>query len=93
VALGLEFELAESPITIGRDPACDIRLNDPTVSRYHAWLTQEGGHWYVSDTGSANGTLVNNKILETNERVELKDGDEIEFGTVRMKFRHWLGEG
>ncbi len=93
VVLGLEFELAESPLTVGRDPGCDVRINDPTVSRWHAWLTEAAGLWYITDTGSANGTLINGEEIKPNERRLLNEGDKIELGNVAVKYKHWLGEG
>ncbi|MGN6791477.1 MAG: cytochrome P450 [Streptosporangiaceae bacterium] len=40
---------------IGRDPACDIVITDPRVSRRHAVLGLEDGRWVLADNGSANG--------------------------------------
>lgn len=93
VALGLEFELADSPLTLGRDSGCDICLNEPTLSRWQAWLMQEQGEWYIADTGSANGTWINGQRLAPNERHQLQAGDELEFGRVLLKFKPWQGEG
>jgi NADPH-dependent 2,4-dienoyl-CoA reductase/sulfur reductase-like enzyme/pSer/pThr/pTyr-binding forkhead associated (FHA) protein len=92
-ALGLEFELAVSPVTVGRDPSNDVSLNEPIVSRWHAWLTHEEGLWYAADTGSANGTYVNGRPVGPGERAPLHEDDEVGFGTVRMRYRHWSGEG
>jgi cytochrome P450 / NADPH-cytochrome P450 reductase len=39
----------------GRDPDCDIVIADPRVSRHHAVLRAESGHWVLTDNGSANG--------------------------------------
>lgn len=91
-ALGLEFELLDSPITVGRDPASDVCLNEPAISRWHAWLTQEADVWYATDTGSRNGTFVNGKQLAPNERAPLTDGDEMAFGTVKMLYRRQVEE-
>jgi len=91
-ALGLEFQLIDPPLTVGRDPASDVGLNEPTISRWHAWLTQEADVWYVTDTGSRNGTFVNGKQLAPNERAPLTDGDEVAFGTVKMLYKHQAGE-
>jgi nitrite reductase (NADH) large subunit len=86
-ALGLEFELIDPPVTVGRDPASDVCLNEQTLSRWHAWLTQEADVWYVTDTGSRNGTFVNGKQLAPNERAPLTDGDEVAFGAVKTLYR------
>ncbi len=42
---------------IGRHPDCDIVVNDPTVSRYHAELVQgTDGRFYLTDRMSASGS-------------------------------------
>jgi pSer/pThr/pTyr-binding forkhead associated (FHA) protein len=46
-------------VTIGRDPGCDIVVDDPYASPTHCELT-EGSFcvWVVQDLGSTNGTSV-----------------------------------
>lgn len=46
-------------ITIGRDARCSITLPHISVSKCHAVIQMEGGRYYISDTGSANGLFVN----------------------------------
>jgi two-component system, sensor histidine kinase LadS len=41
---------------IGRDPGCDILLDDPHVSRRHASLRRMGDGVVLTDLGSLNGT-------------------------------------
>jgi predicted component of type VI protein secretion system len=45
-------------LLIGRDPACGLRLPEPTVSARHASLKKRGSVYVVADEGSKNGTLV-----------------------------------
>ena len=45
-------------VRIGRDPGCDLRINDQGVSRVHAELFRAGGQWFVRDLGSSNGTFL-----------------------------------
>src|SRR4051794_15300350 len=47
-----------SPLRIGRDPANDVVLQDPNVSRFHAEIALVGGSITVRDLGSSNGTRV-----------------------------------
>lgn len=51
--------------TIGRDPANDIVIDDPLVSRFHARVHADDGGWQLQDVGSTNGTFV--------ERVRVHD--------------------
>lgn len=40
---------------IGRDPSCDVQVNDATVSRRHAFIFQANGRWMACDAGSTDG--------------------------------------
>ena len=54
----------EGETTIGRSPDCGIFLDDVTVSRKHAVLTERDGGFFIEDQGSLNGTFVNRKRVE-----------------------------
>jgi pSer/pThr/pTyr-binding forkhead associated (FHA) protein len=54
--LGLREESCE--YVLGRDPGCDLVIDDDRVSRRHARLRFDGQGWELSDLGSKNGTLV-----------------------------------
>lgn len=60
----------------------DIPLADATTSSRHAALTIDGtaGTVTLEDTGSTNGTFVNEEHIGFNGRRELKDGDKLRFG-------------
>jgi hypothetical protein len=59
------------------------------VSRRHAIIIQdeENKALYLEDLGSTNGTRINGFSLEPNRRYRLRDGDELEFGRVRVVLR------
>ncbi len=69
--------------TIGRSPDCGIFLDDVTVSRRHAVLTQRDGRFFIEDQGSLNGTFLNRRRIES---AELADGDEVQIGKYRLTF-------
>lgn len=81
-----EVELQGSLAVLGRDPSCDLVLNDAKCSRRHAVVEAGPGGLTVRDSGSANGVYVNGKKVE---RAALHDGDEIRLGEVVVKI---LGE-
>jgi FHA domain len=64
-------------LLVGRDRACDIVLEDPTVSRRHAQLTFRDGVWSIRDLASKNGTFVNGASVI---RASLCSGDLVAFG-------------
>ena len=80
---GRQIELAADYLTVGREPACDVRLDDPHVSRTHAALERRGGTIYVQDLGSSGGTFVNGNPAKS---VALHQGDVVAFATVRARF-------
>ncbi|HEX6664778.1 MAG TPA: FHA domain-containing protein [Gaiellaceae bacterium] len=73
----------EGETTIGRSPDCGIFLDDVTVSRRHAVLTEREGGFFIADQGSLNGTFVNRKRVES---ALLEDGDELQIGKYRLTF-------
>jgi signal transduction histidine kinase/pSer/pThr/pTyr-binding forkhead associated (FHA) protein len=80
---GKQFELTEKTVGIGRDPSSMIRLHDTEVSRRHAEFRQVEGTYFLVDTGSANGTFLNNqKITEA----PLQPGDQIHIGQTTLVY-------
>jgi hypothetical protein len=68
---------------VGRSPECDIFLDDVTVSRKHAELSNTSERWTIRDLGSLNGTFVNRKRIES---ADLEDDDEVQIGKYRLTF-------
>ena len=53
------YTVGLEPVLIGRAPECQIRSNDPLVSRNHARLyAGQDGTLFIEDLGSANGVFV-----------------------------------
>jgi ABC-type multidrug transport system ATPase subunit/pSer/pThr/pTyr-binding forkhead associated (FHA) protein/ABC-type transport system involved in cytochrome c biogenesis permease component len=77
----------EEVLLLGRDPGCNQPLDDPLVSWHHARITKAGGHLYVEDLSSLNGTFVDG--VKVSGKVEVKTGQEIELG----KFHFHVREG
>lgn len=69
-------------LVVGRAPASDVVIADPSVSRRHAELSAEGGVVSVRDLDSANGTLVNG---ERRPAASLAEGDVVTFGAVAFR--------
>ena len=57
-----------------------IAVLEPSVSRLHAEVSISGSTWSVKDLGSANGTYVEDKLVEG--ATEVKAGDRIRFGHI-----------
>lgn len=82
--VGARF-LLDSPVSeAGRQPQCDIFLDDITVSRHHVKFVRSEGGIAVEDLGSLNGTYVNRRLIDS--VVVLQPGDEVQIGKFRMVF-------
>jgi predicted component of type VI protein secretion system len=60
---GQVYELDLPEVSIGRDIANDIVINDVEVSRKHARLTREGDRYKIEDLNSTNGTYIDGQRL------------------------------
>jgi hypothetical protein len=69
-------------LLVGRHPACDVVVADPSVSRRHAQLTFRDGVWMLQDLGSTNGTTVNGERVG---RTTLRAGDVISLGSQAIQ--------
>jgi pSer/pThr/pTyr-binding forkhead associated (FHA) protein len=80
---GQEFVLEKAAMVIGRTDENDIVINHRSISRHHAKIIREGAHFHIVDLQSANGVRVNG---EEYGKVELRKGDHVDLGHVRMRF-------
>ncbi|MHC5019433.1 MAG: FHA domain-containing protein [Planctomycetota bacterium] len=80
---GDEFPLTGERFVIGRDAACNLRIDDRLASRKHVLVLKVGDTFMVEDLNSSNGTYFNTEPLD---RSVLTDGDEIAIGTTVIKY-------
>ncbi len=68
---------------IGRWTSSQVCVSDQRVSRIHAWIAPDkDGQFSVTDAGSRTGTFVNDRQIAG--RVDLRHGDRIRIGPVRL---------
>jgi pSer/pThr/pTyr-binding forkhead associated (FHA) protein/NADPH-dependent 2,4-dienoyl-CoA reductase/sulfur reductase-like enzyme len=82
--LGVWFAIKGGSVTVGRDPSCDVTINDLTVSRRHAELRRDGDQWRITDLGSTNGTEVRGEAVPHGSWVTVAAGDEIKLGNISL---------
>ena len=70
--------------SVGRSKHCDIVLNYPSISRFHAVIARRKDGWMLIDTGSRGGTKINGKPIE--KRTMLEHGQALTFGTFEFMF-------
>jgi pSer/pThr/pTyr-binding forkhead associated (FHA) protein len=80
---GQEFRLDKPQSVIGRIEENDVVINHRSISRHHAKIVRDNGRYQVVDLGSANGVRVNG---EDYGKVELRRGDMIDLGHVRLRY-------
>ena len=81
---GKRMVLAGETMLVGRSRECDLRVDDPNVSRRHAELRRDpGGGWVIADLGSTNGVKVNGRRVDS---ALLSPGDEVLLGLTRLTF-------
>jgi pSer/pThr/pTyr-binding forkhead associated (FHA) protein/tetratricopeptide (TPR) repeat protein len=80
----LEKELGSGSVAIGRDPASDIPLADPAVSRRHARIEPSPpGGYRIVDLGSGNGIILQGRRVDS---ADLFPGCEVEVGGSVLRF-------
>uniref|UniRef100_A0A8P4KG27 Solute carrier family 4 member 1 adaptor protein n=1 Tax=Dicentrarchus labrax TaxID=13489 RepID=A0A8P4KG27_DICLA len=80
-----------SYFVVGRLPVCDVSLEHPSISRYHAVIQyrREAGEgesvgeergFYIHDLGSTHGTVVNKNKIPPKTYIRLRVGHVLKFG-------------
>jgi len=82
--LGRKFDLTREETLIGRSSRSDIQIDQESVSRNHAAITNTREGVRIRDTGSTNGTFINDELVE-GER-ELRNGDLVKIGRTIFKY-------
>jgi len=80
------YPLQMTNVRIGRHSDNDVCLQNDSISRRHAVLhfNADSKRFKITDLGTENGVIVN-KVRHTSQ--DLNDGDLIELGEVRLRFR------
>jgi hypothetical protein len=80
------YPLQTTNVRIGRHRDNDICLQNDSISRRHALLhfNADNRRFVITDLGGHNGVIVNNIKQQSHE---LNDGDLVELGEVRLRFR------
>lgn len=76
--------------SIGRSKQNDLAIDDISVSKIHATLVlNRENQFQVADTGSTNGTFINDQRISYGKAVTISGDDRIKFGNVEVRFtRH-----
>ena len=72
---------AQGDVFLGRAEDCDVRIDDPSMSRRHAVL-HVGERVELEDLGSRNGTRLRGAQLTAGKRVQIGAGDVMSLGST-----------
>ncbi len=75
-----ERHLLADALTIGRDPDCDVIIDDSYSSQVHARLYRDGSQHLLEDLGSTNGTYLNRQKVGNATAVRI--GDFVQVGST-----------
>ncbi|KAL0081613.1 SMAD/FHA domain-containing protein [Phycomyces blakesleeanus] len=82
---GVQVDQIDGPkkdlVVIGRLPICEIPMEHPSVSRYHAIIQfNQEGDAFIYDLESAHGTRLNKIRIPARTHLPIKTGDQLKFG-------------
>ena len=71
---------------IGRDPSCEICIEDINISRTHFEILKQGNHFFITDLGSSNGTTLDGNLLKPRKSHPLESGSVISILDIEIFF-------
>jgi GAF domain-containing protein len=80
--MGHSYDLDKDVTIVGRGRESDIRIKEKSISRKHVKIIFKDNRFYIEDLKSHNGTLVNDKPIETGEEVEVSKGSPVKIGNI-----------
>lgn len=87
VGEGKEFPLKKGVSLFGRKADNDIQIADPYISGKHGMIEVAEDGVFITDTGSSNGTMLNDAKLVPNMRTNVTPEDVIRFGSMEFQIR------
>lgn len=81
------LSLNEFPFFIGRvQQDTEEMKKNLSISRMHSKIEKFGERFFITDLNSTNGTYINQNKVNSNESIELHEGDKIQFANVTYFF-------
>ena len=84
---GKEFPLRAGANSFGRKSDNDVQIADPYISGKHGQIEVTEQGVFITDTGSSNGTMLNDAKLVPNMRTNVTPEDVIRFGSMEFQIR------
>lgn len=87
----IKAETDKDCFTVGRSSKCDVVVPHEGLSRMHCSVIIENGEIYLTDLGSANGVLINEKKISPDVKTIYNPLFTLFFGTIEVS-RIAIGE-
>ena len=78
-----DIALNKPVVTIGRKMDNDVVIDNLAVSGHHARVVEENGTYFIEDTGSTNGTFLNETKIA---KQRMQSGDQVRVGKHILVF-------
>ncbi|CAA0809903.1 FHA domain-containing protein PS1 [Striga hermonthica] len=84
-----ESEMEEIILIVGRHPDCNIKLEHPSISRFHLHIHSKPSSrsLHVTDLSSVHGTWISENRVEPGVRMKLNEGDTLRLGASSRLYR------
>lgn len=82
---GLELDLPQTGLTIGRSSGSGLQIKDDYTSNNHAKIVRWREQWVVQDLDSTNGTFVEGRRISESTPVQV--GSSVRIGTTTFELR------
>lgn len=82
-ALGREWLSSGGRTAVGSHESCEVRIDDPVLSRFHCELRVDDGAVWLRDLGSKNGSTVDGVPVR---EARLRDGSVLVVGRSSLRF-------
>jgi pSer/pThr/pTyr-binding forkhead associated (FHA) protein len=79
------------PVRLGRSGENDVAIPEYSISKSQCYFDFEPEGIKITDCGSTNGTIVDDKPIPPSEPVLIKDGARISLGRFAFEFRTAVG--
>lgn len=81
---GNRVSIDKDRFVVGKDPSCELFFPDPTVSRRHFEIENQGDRFVIRDLGSTNGTSIDGTRIK---EAYVSPGARITAGNVELIFQ------
>jgi two-component system cell cycle response regulator len=84
--MGKQWPIDKPEMLIGRDPSCDIHVDEKSLSKKHVKIVKVGDQIQVIDLQSTNGTEISGHRVAPHSPTALNDNENIKLGNVIFKY-------